>query len=327
MNDDINFTVYLNEYHFPEPYEVNQRDSGMNNTTRVILSGNERYAFRIYNNHKDVEIVRLEQEVLSALAQQSLPFQIPVPVRNKRGDTLSIAEDGTLSALFHYIDGDRPTASNPEHVYALGQIAALLANALESIKPDRLPLYSPYYELEYTYAAMDEAAFLSMADRSDALRARSINFEYLQRERNLLKEVCVELEGWPKQWIHGDLVFNNTVSRENAIIGVLDFEFATMDVRAMELAVIIVDLLKPEDAELKMKIQLLVNGYKSICPLTAEELQLLPRLMKLRLLDVALHFAVRFRDQLDKDDVLCQIVDQSAFGCKWITENWEDGIT
>jgi homoserine kinase type II len=322
--DTIDFSAFLDEYAFQAPCEVEHRESGMNNTTRLIVSGKERYVLRIYNNHKDANIVRLEHEVLSELQKQELPFQVPIPVRNKRGDTVSIAHDGTLSALFHYIDGDRPNAANPAHISALGKTAALLTFALSVIEPNQKPLYSPYYSLESTYMSMDDTAFTGMADRSPALAARRSSLEELQKERQKLKGECEAISRLPQQWIHGDLVFNNTVSRGERIVGVLDFEFSTVDVRAMELAVIAVDLIKPDDPLCIANVRLLLEGYLQSFQLTEQELEKLPSLMKLRLLDVALHFASRFRDGLDGEDVLCGIIDQSAFGCKWLNEHWED---
>lgn len=324
MNDTIDFTRYLNEYSFHESCEVELRESGMNNTTRIISSGGERYVLRIYNNHKDADIVRVEHEVLEELQKQELPFQVPIPVRNKRGDTVSISEDGTLSSLFHYIEGDRPSVTNAAHVYALGKTAARLTYALSRIQPARKPLYNPYFLLEDTYAAMDNTTFLSMTQRSEALAARRSSFAVLQEERQKLKADCESIAGLPQQWIHGDLVFNNTVSQGEAITGVLDFEFSTVDVRAMEVAVIVVDLIKPDDPSCTGNVRRLLEGYRDSFQLSDQELRKLPALMKLRLLDVALHFAVRLRDDLDSEDVLCGIIDQTAFGFKWINDHWED---
>ncbi|WP_169081551.1 phosphotransferase [Paenibacillus sp. PL91] len=326
MNDSLDFTTFLNEYEFQAPCEVEHQESGMNNTTRMIASGDQRFVLRIYNNHKDADIVRLEHEVLTQLMKQELSFRVPAPIRNKRGDTVSIASDGTLSSLFHYIDGGRPTAANAAHVYALGRAAAELTETLSQIQLGGKPLYSPYYLLEKTYAAMDETAFLSMADCSELLAARRSSFIALNEERRKLAAECEELARLPQQWIHGDLVFNNTVSKGDAIVGILDFEFTTVDVRAMELAVIAVDLIRPSDPEVQNKVKLLLEGYQNTLPLSDQELKKLPSLMKLRLLDIALHFAIRLRDQLDKEDVLCSIIDQSMFGCDWINENWEDEV-
>jgi homoserine kinase type II len=324
LKDTIDFTAYLNEYEFAEPCIIEHRESGMNNTTRIISSGNKKFVLRIYNNHKDSNIVGLEHEVLDALNKQDLTFQVPIPVHNKKGDTISVATDGTLSSLFHYIEGDRPTVSNPDHVYALGVAAAKLSSALSSINLKGKPLYSPYFMLENTYASMDEEAFFAMTDQSEDLASRKSSFLALHEERLKLIEECNQLEELPKQWIHGDLVFNNTVSQDDAIIGVLDFEFTTVDVRTMELAVITVDMIKPDDPNIRANVKRLLQGYQDTNPLTHHELKILPILMKLRLLDVALHFAVRLRDNLDKEEILCGIIDQTTFGFRWINEHWED---
>ncbi|CAM4204294.1 phosphotransferase [Paenibacillus alkaliterrae] len=324
MKDSMDFDRLLAKYEFKAPYTIEQRESGMNNTTRMITAGADRYVLRIYNNHRDANIVRLEHEVLAELRRLKLPFQVPVPVQNKWGDTINISRDGTLSAMFHYIDGERPSSANEAHVLALGKAAARLTSALSEIKPERGPLYSPYYSLESTYSSMDETAFAAMADLGEGLAARSESFALLLGERRGLIEECEAISRLPKQWIHGDLVFNNTVAQGDDIVGVLDFEFCTVDVRAMELAVILVDLIKPDDPACGAKVKLLLKEYVRSFPLPAEECERLPALMKLRLLDVALHFAARLKDGLDEEHILCGIIDQSAFVCKWINENGED---
>ncbi|NIK76694.1 homoserine kinase type II [Paenibacillus castaneae] len=320
---DINY--FLNEYEFSAPYEVEDRESGMNNTTRMVRAGSNRYVLRIYNNHKDANIVRIEHEVLTALQNKalSLPFQVPRPVRNKRGSTISVSQDGSLSSLFHFIEGERPHSSNSSHVLALGKAAASLTVALSRIEPACKPLYSPYYLLEDTYESMNSTAFIALSERSEALSARRDLFERLQEERLKVTQACAEISNLPKQWIHGDLVFNNTVSKGEEIVGVLDFEFSTIDVRAMELAVILVDTIRPDDAASTAKVKLLLQGYLEIVQLSKQEMEQLPSLMKLRLLDVALHFAVRLREGLDHENVLCGIIDQSNYGFDWINQYWE----
>jgi homoserine kinase type II len=319
----IDFQPFLEQYALPAPIHVEQQESGMNNTTRIVHAQDKRYVLRIYNNHKNPEIVLLEHEMLLALQRQPLSFQIPLPVKGDMGHTVTVMDDGTVAALYHYIEGDRPSAAHPPHVYALGQTAARLMQALSGIKLESKPLYSPYYELEATYSGMSSPDFLALAEQSAELAARRELLLQLAAERELALASCEALSRLPKQWIHGDLVFNNTVSVGDDIVGVLDFEFVTIDARAMELAVILVDLIRPEDEDCLEKVQQLLNGYMQSFSLTEPERQALPALMKLRLLDVALHFAVRLRDGLDSAAVMCGIVDHAAFGCKWINEQWE----
>ncbi|MOA62930.1 hypothetical protein D3C78_1884940 [compost metagenome] len=69
--------------------------------------------------------------------------------------------------------------------------------------------------------------------------------------------------------------------------------------------------------------KLLIGGYLTSLQLSEEEAERLPDLIKLRMLDVALHFAVRLRDGLDNANVLSGIIDQCAFGCSWINKHGE----
>ena len=329
MNESTYFDLFLNKYELERPLTVENRESGMNNTTRIVAAGDGRkYVLRIYNNHQDSNIVRLEHEVLKELSARPLPFRIPVPLPNKLGDTVSVAEDGKVSALFRYIEGKRPSAQVEAHIRALGKAAGELTAALGQIRPDSKPLYSPYFLLESTYEGMDCDAFTGLAERSEALAARRGSLLALQREREALQASTEGIRHLPQQWIHGDIVFNNTVAQEDVIVGVLDFEFCTVDARAMELAVIAADLVRTEHqaSTSVRRIKLLLDGYGGAFRLTDEELAALPTLMKLRQLDVALHFACRYRDGLDGEEVLAGIIDQSAHCCNWVDHYWKDVV-
>lgn len=321
MMDSIDFTPFLQQYSFKQPWWVAQGESGMNNTTRMVEAGKERFVLRIYNNHKDTEVVKLEHELLQLLQKKALPFRVPRPVSNSAGETVTVSEDGTVASLFDYIEGERTDAGKRSHVSELGKAAGALTAALGEVKPIGKPLYSPYYLLEETYAAMDSGTFSSLSERSDALRARRDAVRGLLNVKAELVGPAKRIAELPRQWIHGDLVFNNTVMLNDAISGVLDFEFCTVDARAMELAVTAVDMIKPETDDTLDKMLALFAGYSDLVRLTRSEIELLPAMMKLRLLDVALHFAVRFVEGLDKEEVLCGIVDQSAYGCSWVDKH------
>ncbi|MDQ0057983.1 phosphotransferase [Paenibacillus harenae] len=323
--DSIDFASFLEQYSFKDEWRIEHKESGMNNTTRMVTAGNERFVMRIYNNHKDSGIVALEHEILDWLQTKALPFQVPLPIHNGNGTTLTRIEDGTIASLFRYIEGERTDAATERHVYLLGRAAGELSAALSDARPSRQPLYSPYYELEETYAAMDEESFINLSERSNELLARRESMTRLMNERRYLKPLSIRIAELPKQWIHGDLVFNNTLVRDGAMSGVLDFEFCTVDVRAMELAVTAVDMIRPDRGDLLDRIKLLFAGYSEVIRLSDREMELLPAMMKLRLLDVALHFAIRFKDGLDADEVLCGIIDQSVYGCEWV-ERHADGL-
>ncbi|MDQ6418054.1 phosphotransferase [Paenibacillus sp. LHD-117] len=312
----------LGRYRWQAPCIAEAGASGMNNTTRIVSSGEKKYVLRIYNNHGDADTVRFEHDMLKALTREKLDFQVPEPVPNKAGDSVTMLEDGKLACVFRYIEGVRPTPENSAHVSSLGAATGKLCKVLSGVKLDRMPQYSAYYELGQTYAAMDKPSFLGLANMSEYLREQAQQFGYLQNERETVLRACEDVAGLPRQWIHGDICFGNALSTGDRIAGILDFEFVTVDSRAMELAVLMVDLLKREIAAgSSEKLALVADAFLSIVELTAEERKLLPTLMKLRLLDVALHFALRFREGLDGPEVLSGIVDSSAYGCEWIAKH------
>lgn len=299
-------------------------DSGMNNITRMFLCGGDRYVLRVYNNYGNAAAVELEHELLLRLAggaADKLPFRTPLPVRNRSGATFSALPDGRLAAVFRYIDGERPSPGRPEHAAALGEAAGTLVKALGSVRLASRPQYSPYYELAKTYAAMSKPLFLSLSDRSAVLADKRDALARIQREREHAERLSGELAKLPRQWIHGDLVFNNSLCAGDRIVGVLDFEFVTIDCRAMELAVIAVDLLKPSLPQAEASIAAAAEGFGRSAALTKEERELLPALMKLRLLDVALHFAVRHTEGLDPDEVLAGILEGTMYGLDWLERN------
>lgn len=310
--------ILESEYGFGGPLKPVDGDRGMNNTTVMFADGPSQYVMRIYNNHRDRDAALLEHEVLTLLRGRSPGFQVPEPVPNRQGDTVTIMPDGALAAVFRYIDGERPSPANPEHVASLGTAAGRLSREMGSLRPKRKPIYDPYYTIGLTYAALDEEAVGRTAASAETLAAREDSFRLLQRARRETERRCGEIAELPKQWIHGDLVFHNALCKGGSIVGLLDFEFATVDVRAMELAVVAVDALKPELSGHAGRIGELAERFMSEVKLGQKELALLPYLMRLRIIDVALHFIGRYREGLDDAGVLGGIMDGAAYGLQWL---------
>ncbi|MHA6484056.1 phosphotransferase [Paenibacillus sp. strain BS8-2] len=321
LEEQIQAATQFYDWHAPYTIEA-AAASGMNNTTRIVNCGAHKFVLRLYNNHEDMATVRLEHQVLKAITGSELGFQVPDPVVNRIGDTISVLPEGKLACLFRYIEGERPDPDNIILIKELGTATGKISLVLNDINNIDNPQYSPYYELGITYAAMDKHRFLAIADQNVAFRHLSKSFELLQREREQLLSLCNQVADLPRQWIHGDICCGNTLHLGERISGVLDFEFVTLDSRAMELAVVMVDLLRRELGDgISERLRAVHDAFQEVVPLNAEERNLLPTLMKLRLLDITLHFAVRYSEGLDGPDVLAGIVDRCAFGCEWISKH------
>jgi homoserine kinase type II len=315
------FAAFLDQYNFSETWRAVEEESGMNNTTRMVYSGTNKYVLRVYDNHRDAQIVRIEHLVLEGLQALKLPFKVPQPVENNRNSTITVSQDGKLAALYRFIEGQRPSPKNPEHIAGLGHAAGLLSQALNEVKPDVVPIYKPYYEFDEAHGDLTDQAIRVMAAQSELLSSRTGELQQLLRLRGQLLDLKPRIAALPHQWIHGDIVFTNSLCEGDRIVGLLDFEFCTVDVRVMELAVVLSEFPEEEEGTALERTALFCRGFGSAARLTMDEIALLPELMKLRMMDVFLHFARRYAEGLDPEQVWDGQIVRASYVCEWIDRN------
>ncbi|WP_018752895.1 phosphotransferase [Paenibacillus sanguinis] len=310
----------LEAYSLPPGLGVEERDSGMNNTTRyVLLPDEEVRVLRIYENHRSTEKLAVEHELLRLLAEQELPFAIPCPLRTREGGTWTIAPDGKLAALFTYLSGAKPTPEQHHLAYAYGLATGQLTQAMEGLRLQAAPAYPPYDELlgGHTAEAAESARRLYHADPALASLAGEANF---------LLDIWVSLSSraesirhLERQWIHGDFSHANVLMDGGAVSAVLDFEFATHDLRAMELAVVLAEQLSAPGGLSRRVVLDMLAGYRQASQLTTDEWACLPELLQLRKLDVLLHFLNRYEAGLDPVAILVDQTRKSAAVCQFIS--------
>ncbi|WP_274650704.1 phosphotransferase [Paenibacillus humicola] len=316
--DGSRFAVFLEQYAFDEPWRAVKEESGMNNTTRMVYADGRKYVLRVYDNHCDPAIVTVEHAVLLGLSRSRLRFQVPRPVSNRGGGTITAAKDGKLAALYGYIQGTRPSADDRDHIRGLGAAAGELSVALKTASIAAAPLYTPYYDFAETHGWAEGEVLHRLAERESGTGGCRRELELLLAERVRLAALKERFAALPRQWIHGDLNFTNAVAREDQIAGLLDFEFCAVDARAMEPAVVLAEF---PDADLEAaldKFALFCEGFGRHVRLSGDEIRLLPELIKLRMMDVVLHFAGRFREGLDPGSVWEGQIRRAAFVTEWL---------
>jgi len=316
----------MKQYPIAGEWKAIVRESGMNNTTRLIETDTSRFAIRIYDNHQDRSIVKLEHEVLRYLSKSDFALQVPEPVLNNAGKTVTAASTGKLASLFQYIDGSRPSSSNEEHIHSLGYAAGLVSRALASFETTSEPQYKPYYELMDSYEGWTDEKVLDTAARCSYDTIVLDAIERVLTVRSRLETSFMRLKKLPHQWIHGDLNFSNAVAVNNEVIGILDFEFCTVDLRAMEPSVVMVDFIHASRTN-EQRLQAMdtfAAGFGEALRLTQGEADALPSLMKLRMLDVFLHFANRCADGLDAPEVWKGQIQHADAVCRWIDERHDE---
>ncbi|MFD2117806.1 phosphotransferase [Paenibacillus yanchengensis] len=318
-------TSILLQYGLSGHYTIAEMESGMNNTTKRIIVDNEHYMLRIYDNHQESSIVEVEHQMLQALHQRSLTIQVPQVVISKCGNTYISTEQGKLVAMYRFINGNRPRAGYYPHIVSLGKAAALLTVEMASVTLPCSAQYDPYYLLPESYVALLQTDLTSYLIEEHKLLAEQVSdINYIMDELSVITTECKRLEDLPKQWIHGDIVCQNTVALEDEIIAILDFEFVAQDVRAMEPAVIAVDLMHRENWLNDCPTQavaVMMKEYLQVIPLTQEELNEIPLLMKLRIFDVFLHVVTRYQQQLSPLSLLLEIIGTTVENLRYINES------
>jgi homoserine kinase type II len=327
---DIKFN-FLNKY-FDDKKLLNifVGESGYNNTTRYIETHDCKFVLRIYETHKDESKVKFEHEVLLKLNQiKDLPFFIPKPLYTKERESYVRLTDGSdkIACIYYYINGINPHNLKEESLESYGKSTGYLLKALKSLDIKEQVVYRPYYEIEHSHPT---------CPIDKVVKWCSTPSDEFHNERTILARISDQLiqfdkfvpylKELPHQLIHGDLNESNILMNFNGTLqAILDFEFVTNDLRIMEAAVCISELIiqEPNEEILWNKISTYIRGITSVIVFTEDEINVLPILIQLRRLDVFLHFLGRYIDGLDDATVLKEQINKADINLNWINYKGE----
>ncbi|WP_426447415.1 phosphotransferase [Paenibacillus sp. S-38] len=278
---------------------VEEKESGVNNTTRYIRMDGELYVLRIYENHADEQKAAFEHAVLHALGGAGLPFAVPQPCLSREGGTYVYSADGKLAVLFRYIEGERARLDVPEVARSAGEAVGQLTAALQQVRIPDAPAYEPYYDIYNVHPLVSRKVLWDWLDEMGGTGMGEAA-ECVRTALTALEQSLPELLRLPVQLVHSDIVYGNMLASGDEITAVLDFEFVTPDWRAMELGVFLAELFPPDslgspEAEEAcwQAAERALEGYGRAAALTEAELQALPQLVLLRRLVLVPHFLGR----------------------------------
>jgi len=216
------------------------------------------------------------------------------------------------------IPGQLPKAAQPE---IIGLAAGELVTALEKVDVGDLKSPTPpYYEIYDVHHAINKEKFLAEVkkpvfdDCRGGMEKLLVEFEKIEA---FIEEACKA--NLPTQLIHADLHFDNVLWDETKVTGLLDFEFAAEDWRAMELAVCL-SKYAAEKNPLEL-IDSFAKGYAKKGKLTKQEVEWIPEMINLRIMSNVLYFVGRALAGEDTIDALTTRADIYADRVVFIREN------
>lgn len=267
--------------------------SGLNNENWVLETAEGSFVLRVYRNADTDRYIRFEHALLAALGRCSMTFAVPVPIPTPNSETF-VHLGERPACLTRLIPGRHPSRDDMQEVrlagQALGELDAVLAE-LTITHPS--PAGGVYGEraIHPAISGPEEAAELLHLSPMDRKRYDRLVTESEAAWPGLRRTL-------PGQAIHADYAVSNVLLQDGSVSGVLDFEFAGPDLRAMDLAIGLYGFLYWREgwpSEGFKRVDVFADGYAEHVSLGPQEIAALPALLLRRNLVVFWHWAGRWK--------------------------------
>jgi Ser/Thr protein kinase RdoA (MazF antagonist)/predicted kinase len=325
-NDDAHDILpLLDAYPLTPPIECLPAGAGgKNNHMLRVRTGAGNFYVRGYTSlsYTDPATIAFENDVLLWLSGRSLSFAIPVPIPTSDGRIVS-SNSGRRIALTPQLPGAPLDPTRLGHAGLLGAVAGELQTALRGHPATPRPGRSLFGDLlRFALPTCDPLTLRprdlghSAAGESDALCAR------WREEAAALQSFVETVYGsLPTQLCHNDVTHNNVLAENGHIRAALDFEFATVTPRALDLV---------QGLRLSMRIldgpdplaaaRRFMRGFRRWRSLTEAEVQTLPQLIRLRTALTVVWWLAHLPESRNLIPDRLRMVDKTA---SWIDRNGE----
>lgn len=213
---------------------VQSTNQGTVNTTFFVETQAGKFVLKLYNGSITNAQIQYEHALLAQLQSCNLSFSVPTPIPTELGLTLVLVNqnDSLLRvALQHFILGQPAERKNLAHTYAVGQALGELHYALAGFDSKgqipQLPAWGDLYHIHPLVTdplAVPHSLELPLTQQHGIVKTLT---EILEAAPNLYRTL-------PVQTTHADYLCPNVLLVENRVVGVLDWEFATTDLRLMD---------------------------------------------------------------------------------------------
>lgn len=304
---------------------------GVNNVVQFLsLPNGEKKILRIYNNGCNTPRVAFEHAILNSLSTKAsqMSFKIPKFMPSLKDKTKTYVElsNGASACIVDIIEGGLPKLTCVRDIgRASGELNGFISNVKLDPSLGNGPT-PPYFELFKVHHAITRDLFYKeMASKSfDSVRQYA---DKMVKEIQLMEEKISQLQALnlPFCLIHGDLHYDNCLVKDGKVTGLLDFEFASNDWRAMELAICLSKYAGEKDSEgnsIAMPYFIdFIDGFAEKGELTEPEIDAIPDLINLRILSNVVYFVGR---ALGGEDDISSLTTRIANYCgrvDWIKNN------
>jgi homoserine kinase type II len=299
----------LDAWALPRPRVLTRAHRGYSNETWFVRSAAGDHVLRLHTN-KHVEAIRFEHALLRQVATAELTFRTPKPIETEGGDTLATeTSSARAAALFRRIPGRHLDENDQDGAAMAAAAYAALDVALAGL--DRIDVATPVFsgDLRAVHPAITDLAELE-GIAGPAAR------ELAEAAAANAPAIYTSL---PIQLIHGDFGLGNVLVRAGRVRGLLDFEHAGRNVRALELGGALRTVLTMNERERLWRPVL--GGYLRTLALDPAEIAALPGLVLLQSAIVLVWAAGRTVAGSGTPEALSEYVERARGLSAWIAAN------
>lgn len=284
--------------------DVDHTHSGRGETLILPTSGGKKVLKR-YKATVAAEAIRHEHAILAYLEQIAFPAPRLVARANgatwiRDGEDEQYALFDYLEGYFHYHNYYLLPGRTRQFIYDSGRALAALHQALHDLSPDG---HNPngfksrsgkrWREMEWFLERLAWCRGSGTEERSGVSRRLLARLEPLETQLPELDATLARV-GLPLMIIHGDYGPYNLLFKEGEATVILDFELARLDWRLADLANAIPSFAQNRLGFSFRKMNVFLDGYRSLLPLPESEYQHLPTVWRFLALRRAIVCAYRF---------------------------------
>lgn len=317
------FNELVSHYFELQPEAFRPVPFGLTNHSRIVDINNRSYIARIYDKStKTIDRLRYEIELTAFLTQQQLSFDVPFFLRTINDSTYVELSNGQLGVMMLFIEGAAPDLERLLDVEEYGRVVGEVSVALQAYLPSaQSSSHISFNRVESLHPLANNNHVLQFLSKPPFFIAQQ-KLDKIIEIMNELKHIQPKLDQLPKQVVHHDLLlFNLLIDPETRKMnGVLDFDFASYDVRALEPAICITHLVQVNSQPLEA-IAVFWSEYKRFMELTPVEIVYVPALIRLYYIALIYIYIGQAYSGREIEQYFLFIVDQLEHMEQWLGQH------
>lgn len=306
---------------WPDVRGWSPRSTGWGTINQTFFVGDEsnKHILKLYGRGTNPTQLRYEHSILSGLRQADLPFSVPSPLPSHSGETLLAVpgDEGVLASLSPLLNGETMRRGHPQHTHQAGAAMATLHQALSnlSITPNDAVL-PPWGELARVHPLIPDP-FAIASDLGLATDTAEALSDLIAEVAEAIVSLPISL---PRQITHADYLWPNLLFQDGMVSAVLDFEFATYDLRAFDLAGTLYHfgMLPWKEGVSWDMLEAFGRGYGEQLSLTNDEIESLPLLLRWQRLGSLIYWTGLYHQRPTSHQSLVDAVKDNLLLEKWL---------